>query len=427
MALPHTPWIASTSALGDSPSCELPYIPAPRPEEDDARVKATRDLRVLDTPPEERFDRIVRLAAAVFETPIAYVALVDSGRQWFKAKVGLAADQTPRATSFCGHAILREEALVVPDAREDPRFKGNPMVTGYPFLRFYAGHPLVSAGRKVGTLCLADLRPRALDARQIEILGLMAKMVEREFTLSHTLESQSAALEAAECAAKNQRELEQAVQRLESSKRRSDELLLNILPRRVAEELTASGSVQAVHYECASVMFADFSGFTTMSAQVCPRELVRELNLCFCRFDEIAARNGVEKLKTIGDGYVALAGILDHGPEAHLGLLRTAREIRDFVTDRAAGFRLRGAAYCDIRIGLHAGPLVTGVAGFRKFAYDAWGDTMNTAARIESAGAGGKINASRAFVDLIRDHAAIDPRGEVAIKGREPVEMYWIE
>jgi GAF domain-containing protein len=151
-----------------------PMLPAPIPADDDARLRALRELLILDTPPEERFDRIVEFAAAEFDVPIALISLVDRDRQWFKARVGLDACETAREISFCGHAILQRDVFEVLDATLDPRFADNPLVLGAPFVRFYAGAPLVlPGGAAIGTLCLIDTRAREFDAMDRAILGTL--------------------------------------------------------------------------------------------------------------------------------------------------------------------------------------------------------------------------------------------------------------
>ncbi len=151
------------------------------PPDDDARVQSLRRLLVLDTPPQERFDSLTAYAASVFQVPIALVSLVDRDRQWFKSRCGLGVTQTPRDLSFCGHAILRDEVMVVRDAWADERFRDNPLVTGDPFIRFYAGAPLVlEDGHKVGTFCLIDRRPRTLDAWEQAHLRDLARVAALE-------------------------------------------------------------------------------------------------------------------------------------------------------------------------------------------------------------------------------------------------------
>ena len=155
-------------------------IAAPIPEDDAGRLAELHALGLLDTPPEERFDRIIRLLTLALKVPIAFITLLDADRQWFKAACGLGTPETPRSVSFCGHAILSEEAMIVPDAAVDERFFDNPLVTGEPHIRFYAGHPLHGpGGHKVGTLCIADRRPRTLHGDDLEMLGEVARVVER--------------------------------------------------------------------------------------------------------------------------------------------------------------------------------------------------------------------------------------------------------
>ena len=149
-------------------------VPA-APADESAKLEELRPLHLLDTPPEERFDRIIRLASRLFGVPIAYIALIDADRQWFKSSCGLSATLTDRSVSFCGHTILQDEPLVIPDAREDERFHDNPLVTEPPGIRFYAGHPLRGpSGRNIGTLCLADKESRTGPAKDKDILRELA-------------------------------------------------------------------------------------------------------------------------------------------------------------------------------------------------------------------------------------------------------------
>ena len=151
------------------------------PQDERARLETLRSLQILDTPPEERFDRLTRMAKRLFGVPIALVSLVDENRQWFKSCVGIDASETPRAISFCGHAILNDEVLVIPDAAEDERFADNPFVINDPKIRFYAGCPLRALnGLNLGTLCIVDQKPRNFETEDIETLMDLASIVERE-------------------------------------------------------------------------------------------------------------------------------------------------------------------------------------------------------------------------------------------------------
>lgn len=167
----HRPTDAPTTAMQ----------PAATPPTEAERIATLRSLLLLDTPAEDRFDVITAYAAALFQVQIALVSLVDSDRQWFKSSHGLDVCETTREVSFCAHAILRQGVFEIPDARQDPRFVDNPLVTGAPFIRFYASHPLTMRnGERVGTLCLLDSRPRALSAWEREQLVVLARLVVAE-------------------------------------------------------------------------------------------------------------------------------------------------------------------------------------------------------------------------------------------------------
>ncbi len=160
------------------------------PPDEQERLAALQELRLLDTPAEERFDRITRTARDLFHVPIALISLVDAKRQWFKSRTGLDVTETPRSISFCGHAILGDDALVVENALEDSRFSDNPLVTSPPEIRFYAGIPLRSrTGRKLGTLCLLDRMPRSFGAEEVARLRDLAAWAERELNLSVEVEA----------------------------------------------------------------------------------------------------------------------------------------------------------------------------------------------------------------------------------------------
>ena len=155
--------------------------PPAKPANEAERLKAVQSLGVLDTPPEERFDRLTRVAKRALGVPIALVSLIDSDRQWFKSCQGLTATETHRDISFCGHAIHEEGVFIVEDASRDERFHDNPLVTGEPLIRFYAGCPLSAPdGSKVGTLCVIDTESRRFDEADTAILIDLAHMIERE-------------------------------------------------------------------------------------------------------------------------------------------------------------------------------------------------------------------------------------------------------
>jgi phosphoribosyl 1,2-cyclic phosphodiesterase/DNA-binding response OmpR family regulator len=163
------------------------WVCAPLPPDEPDRLRSLHALGLLDTPAEERFDRLTRLARRVFEVPMALVTLVDAERQWFKSRQGIDAEQTPREAAFCAYAIHGDEAFVVPDARADVRFADNPLVAGAPYIRFYAGHPVRIGPHRIGTLCLGDHRPRDLSDADRQVLEDLAALVENELRTRATV------------------------------------------------------------------------------------------------------------------------------------------------------------------------------------------------------------------------------------------------
>lgn len=210
--------------------------------------------------------------------------------------------------------------------------------------------------------------------------------------------------------------------RIESEKKKSDDLLLNILPAEVAEELKETGQTKAKHFSQASVLFTDFVNFTKISEQLSAEELVAQLDECFGAFDEIMERNGLEKIKTIGDAYLAVSGIPVYNEHHAYNTVKAGLEIIGYIKSRRAG-----AHAFEIRIGINSGPLVAGIVGVKKFAYDIWGDTVNTASRMESGGEIGKINVSNSTYELIKDRFACTYRGKINAKNKGEVDMYFVE
>ncbi len=211
---------------------------------------------------------------------------------------------------------------------------------------------------------------------------------------------------------------------VEREKERSDNLLLNILPAEVAEELKAKGTADAKHFDNVTVLFTDFKSFTTVSEQLSPQELVNELHACFKAFDEICGKYNIEKIKTIGDAYLAVCG-LPLADEKHAeNVVNAALEIREFMAIRSKEL---GAKTFEIRIGINSGSVVAGIVGVKKFAYDIWGDTVNTAARMEQHSEAGKINISEATYALVKNQFACDYRGEIDAKNKGRLKMYFVE
>lgn len=213
---------------------------------------------------------------------------------------------------------------------------------------------------------------------------------------------------------------------LEDARQQSDKLLLNILPEEIADELKQHGRVMPTHYDCVTVMFTDFKNFTRIASQLSAQALVKELDYCFTAFDAIAAKYDLEKLKTIGDSYMCVSGIPRHHDNHAIAAVHAALEIQAFMQQRKEQKAQNNDPYWDIRIGLHSGTLVAGVIGRDKFAYDVWGDTVNVASRMESASKAGQINISRSTYELVQQQFECEYRGKMAVKNKEPLEMYFV-
>jgi len=209
-------------------------------------------------------------------------------------------------------------------------------------------------------------------------------------------------------------------------KEKSDNLLLNILPEAVAEELKEFGKTTPLKYEMATVMFTDFKGFTKFSEKNSPEDLVAAIDHYFSAFDEIVAKHHIEKIKTIGDAYLCASGIPTENADHVINMIKAAFEFREFVYQAGIDKQNSNGLTLQMRIGIHSGPLVAGVVGSRKFAYDIWGDTVNIAARMEQSGTPGNINVSDSVYELAKDSFNFEFRGEVEAKNKGKMKMYFV-
>ncbi len=201
-------------------------------------------------------------------------------------------------------------------------------------------------------------------------------------------------------------------------KQKSDNLLLNILPGEIADELKQTGFSEAKLYNHVTVLFSDFVNFTGISEQMSPTELVQEIHKNFTAFDTIMEKHGVEKIKTIGDAYLAVAGLPNEQPDHAQRVVKAALELQAFMNTNQGKF--------NIRIGINSGPVVAGIVGVKKFAYDIWGDTVNMASRMESSSEAGKINISGTTYELVKDEFNCEYRGKISAKNKGEVDMYFV-
>lgn len=215
--------------------------------------------------------------------------------------------------------------------------------------------------------------------------------------------------------------------KIREGKKRSDELLLNILPEEVAEELKAKGSAEAKQFDEVTVMFTDFKGFTKISERLTPSELVMEIDTCFKAFDNIISRYNIEKIKTIGDSYMCAGGLPVENNTNATDVVSAALEIQEYMKEHLRQRKNDGKEIFEIRIGIHTGSVVAGIVGVKKFAYDIWGNTVNIASRMESSGEASKVNISGATYELIKDKFTCTHRGKVDAKNIGEIDMYFVE
>ncbi len=214
---------------------------------------------------------------------------------------------------------------------------------------------------------------------------------------------------------------------LNAERKKSDSLLLNILPESVASELKYNNAVVPVRYESISILFTDMAGFTSVAEKMSPEELVRELDLYFRKFDEIIKKHQMEKIKTIGDAYMAAGGLPLTNRTHAIDSVLCGLEFQRFMSEHKKKRLDENLPIWELRLGIHTGSAVAGVIGKEKFAYDIWGDSVNTASRLESSGIVGEVNISQSTYDLVREFFICEPRGKIKAKNKGEIEMYLVK
>lgn len=389
-------------------------LAAPIPENETERLAALYELHILDTPPIDRFDRITRVCSAMFGVPITLVSLVDANRQWFKSKCGLDAQQTPRDVSFCGHAILQDDALVIHDALLDPRFNDNPFVTGDPKIRFYAGHPLsVASGHKIGTLCLIDHEPREFGPRERELLRDLARVTQDEIQLVDIVELQQDLRRA-------KAEIEEANRSLERGNRFIRQVLGSQMSDAVAEKLMESPDAMKLGGETreVTILMADLRGFTPLAEKLPAERTVDMLNRFMGAVIDVILKCGGTVDQIVGDGLLAIFGAPATMEDAAARAVRCAVEMQHSLKEVNALNARDGLPALEMGIGISTGEVVVGnIGSSKRMKYSVIGTPVNLASRIESLALGGQILISEATRAEIGDLFAIVGSLRVKIKG----------
>lgn len=222
-------------------------------------------------------------------------------------------------------------------------------------------------------------------------------------------------------------EIEKKSLQLEAEKKRSDKLLLNILPEEIAEELKRFGKSFARKHDQVTVIFADIKGFTGIAEILLPDELVAQLDDAFCGFDHIVEKHRIEKIKTIGDCYMCASGLPTDEEDNAVIAINAALDMQEFIRSFSLTKKIQNLPEFEIRIGVHTGPVVAGVVGIQKFVYDIWGDTVNLASKMERQSIPGKINISGSTYALVKDHFNCTYRGKIAAKNKGEIDMYFVD
>jgi len=226
---------------------------------------------------------------------------------------------------------------------------------------------------------------------------------------------------------KKSQDIEQQNKLLETEISKSDALLLNILPEEIANELKLFGKSYARKHEQVSILFADIKGFSSIAENLSADELVTQLDECFRAFDYIIDKHGMEKIKTIGDAYVCACGLPKPVQDNAVKSVKAALDMLDFIKGFGLTKIIQNLPAFEFRVGIHTGPVVTGVVGLKKFTYDIWGDAVNMAARMEQHGEAGKINISDNTYQLIKDKFTCTYRGKIQAKNKGEVDMYFVD
>ena len=376
---------------------ELGHKPAPKPENEESRLKDIKDLKIIEEniDKSKRFSSFPRLAAALTECDKAAINIVDDTVQHCKVNYGMDVvenmmmKEIPRELSICAHVLNNaSKPLVINDLTKDSRTKhvfelDNPIINKS-FPKFYAGSPIITSnGYILGSFCVFNSEPKLLDNSKVEGLRMLA---------------------------------DQFIDLYESTK---DEYKKGIKSNHTKEE-----KVSGEYFSSSTVLFCDFVGFTKKTENMQPGELVEILDTFFNGFDKIIERFELKKVKTIGDAYMAVGGIPDLNSNHAERVVLASKEIINFVTGINFQQEAIGNESWHVRIGIHSGPVI---AGNTSSNFDIWGDTVNIASRLESSGEVMKINISEEVKKLLPSSFNISNQKTVHLKNKGDFEIYSID
>ncbi len=370
-------------------------IPIECPPNEEGRVKEVKRLGLLDRDlaGEQKYSALALVASYLTGSKLGFINILGSDVQQCKATFGLTSEESefvaevPRDISVCQYSLATpNQPLVIEDLKEDKRTKDFFKMEVYKDLRFYAGTPLVtSKGFAIGTLCVADVNPKKINEKQIECLRLLAD------NIVEMMESDNSTF------------AKQAIQ--------------------VKDASSETKKIDTKYFSSASVLFADFIGFTKHAEILDPGELLETLSGFFKGFDQIVSKNSVMKIKTIGDCYMCVGG-LQNNPSHAIEICRTALDMIQFVDGMNMQRKVMGKTVWNIRIGIHSGPLISGAVGNT---VDVWGDTVNIASRMEESGVSGKIHISEKTANYLGGLANVVPRSSVNLKNKGIFDTFFLE
>ncbi len=381
------------------------------PENEEKRIDSLYSYQILDTYREETYDDISEMAAWISGCPVAYIGFIDKKRQWLKSSYRLPNQyfDIPRELTFCSYTIFENDTVVIENTLEDERFKNHPSVTGEAHIRFYCGIPLINKENfAIGTLCVVGFEPLKISDGTIDKLKKLSQLVMQLLELHKSLSI-----------------LNELKKGQEIEKTKYNNLLLNILPKSIAEELKENKKVLPRYKESTTLLFAKFNHESNVLKE--PIKIVEDLNLYVCAYDEINSRLKIEKIKTIGNVYMAACGVPDSDRAHILKSCISALNLKHYMAKVNKHHKKLRMASCDLSVGIYSGPVITGVVGKSKFTYDLWGDSVNSAKRILETCGPNEISVSEEIAFKAKDYFEFQERGMVQVKHMPSFKMYYLK